>query len=865
MQVKYKSTKKDILNAGKTFYENLYSDCVRAENYEIISNLFTSSLEISKISDEARLNCDLKLQPDEILNSLKGLNNKKSPGTDGLTTEFYKFFWNDIKEYLLNSFNYSLETGELSIEQRRGIITLIPKKDKDKRHLKNWRPISLLNTDYKILTKTLANRLCKILPDIINEDQTGFIKGRYIGCNIRLLEDMIHYTAVSNTPGIILNIDFEKAFDSINWRFIEKTLETFNFGSNFIFYIKTLYNNITSTVINNGNISGWFPLERGVRQGCPISPYIFILVAELLAISVRENNKIEGIMVDDVEIKISQLADDTTCYLRNTNSVTELVNTLNVFGKCSGLKINIEKTKAKFIGSLIDSEDYVSDLEWTKDSLASLGVVISGNNLDHYELNYNKRILNLKYLLNSWKCRKLSLKGKITVVNTLALPPLFYLASIIWVPERVIKEVKQIITDFIWDGKPAKIAYNVLIQNISKGGLKLIDLETKIKALKVTWIRRLIIGKMERWKAIPMNLFKTKDFFKLFRSNESPRKSIPPFYQDVHKYWSELQIVNSKDRETLLCQIIWNNRYINTRILPLSCEKWLKKGIIYIKDILTESGEIMNHTEINNRYGVGCNYLNMLQIKYKIPLQWREILKGVNLNNYNFVNLDNMLLFRNGNKITTPNLTCKSVYSFFMEEKEIIPKCTLKWAEEYPKFNEAPQVMDLWANIFNIPFNDVRSTKLQSFQYKLVHRIITCRKTLFNMKIIDNPTCIFCEEVDDLIHFILFCPKTREFWNFFFNWWNGISDIKINSKCVELEESILFGFQIMEDEFKVLNYCIIHAKFYIYRNKIFGSNSLHLYEFLCELKRALRIEHDINCNNETEKSFSKFLFIYENL
>ncbi len=125
----------------------------------------------------------------------------------------------------------------MSIEQRRGIITLIPKKDKNKLFLKNWRPITLLNTDYKILTKTLSNRLCKILPYIIDEDQTGYIKGRYIGSNIRLIEDIILFTKTHNLPGIILNIDFEKAFDSINWNFIDRTLEAFNFGEIFRSFI----------------------------------------------------------------------------------------------------------------------------------------------------------------------------------------------------------------------------------------------------------------------------------------------------------------------------------------------------------------------------------------------------------------------------------------------------------------------------------------------------------------------------------------------------------------------------------------------------------------------------------------------------
>ena len=156
----------------------------------------------------------------------KGLQkNRKTPGTDGLPIEFYKIFWNEIKQPFINSITYSLTNGLLSVEQRRGVITLIPKKDKDRLLLKNWRPISLLNSDYKIITRALANRICQFLPHIIHNDQTGYIKGRFIGCNIRKLEDIIQITNMEKKKGLILNIDFEKAFDSLNWLFIENSLK----------------------------------------------------------------------------------------------------------------------------------------------------------------------------------------------------------------------------------------------------------------------------------------------------------------------------------------------------------------------------------------------------------------------------------------------------------------------------------------------------------------------------------------------------------------------------------------------------------------------------------------------------------------
>ena len=149
----------------------------------------------------------------ECLSVLKSMPNNKTPGTDGISTEWYKFFFRDIGQTVVDSYNYAFKHGNLSPDQRRGIIDLIPKKYKNPTSLKNWRPISLINTDYKLVSKCIAVRIKKVLHNIINGDQTGFMKGRYIGENIRLALDMIDYLSLNNMPGLMFMIDFEKAFD----------------------------------------------------------------------------------------------------------------------------------------------------------------------------------------------------------------------------------------------------------------------------------------------------------------------------------------------------------------------------------------------------------------------------------------------------------------------------------------------------------------------------------------------------------------------------------------------------------------------------------------------------------------------------
>ena len=202
--------------------------------------------------------------------------------------EFYKVFWKDISSFLISALNYAFDSGCLSVTQRRGVIKLIPKKDAELYFIKNWRPITLLNTDYKIAAKSIANRIKLVLPNLINHDQTGFLKGRFIGENIRLIDSIIQYATERNIPGLLLFIDFEKAFDSLEWPFIHDTLRSSGFGASLINWVKTLYSHSESCILNNGWASNFFEIQRGVRQGCPLSPYLFMLSAEVLATAIRK-------------------------------------------------------------------------------------------------------------------------------------------------------------------------------------------------------------------------------------------------------------------------------------------------------------------------------------------------------------------------------------------------------------------------------------------------------------------------------------------------------------------------------------------------------------------------------------------------
>ena len=314
--------RKEIETFFSALYETKISDSSQSQQSETLQN-FIESLDLPKLSNEEQAELEYDLSLEEVKNTLLSFENNKTPGEDGFTKEFYETFFDILCNDLLNSYKEAFHSGKLSISQRRGIISLIPKSDSDLTEMSSWRPITLLNIDYKILTKIIAKRIQTFLPKLIHSDQTGFVKGRYIGQNVRLLSGLMEYTSIEKLPGVLLFVDFEKAFDSLEWNLISKVLELFNFGPVIRKWFSVIYNDVESAAINTGFLTNYFKVSRGVRQGCPLSPFLFILAVEILACKIRKDPGGQGVFLPNgQEVKLSQFADDTTLIARDAASLT---------------------------------------------------------------------------------------------------------------------------------------------------------------------------------------------------------------------------------------------------------------------------------------------------------------------------------------------------------------------------------------------------------------------------------------------------------------------------------------------------------------------------------------------------------------
>lgn len=245
------------------FYQSLYAS--KNIDNKIIDD-YLSEINVPVISEDNKRMLDKFPTIEECTEAVNSMKHHKSPGLDGLPSEFYKCFWNVIGPYFYDALKDIYENKMMTYTQRQSVISLVFKKG-EKNSLKNYRPISLTNTDYKIIAFVFAKRLQKILKDIINDNQTAYIKGRYIGENNRLILDIFEFCESENVGGILLFLDFEKAFDSVEWNFLFKTLKKFNIGKFFITWANILYTNPIFKMKNNGWLSKSCSMTRGIRQG----------------------------------------------------------------------------------------------------------------------------------------------------------------------------------------------------------------------------------------------------------------------------------------------------------------------------------------------------------------------------------------------------------------------------------------------------------------------------------------------------------------------------------------------------------------------------------------------------------------------
>ena len=230
----------------QNYYSNLYEK--KNSHSEVECADYMDELQSSRLSEEEKMSCEELLTIHECYESLEKMNNNRTPGNDGLTKEFYLYFWSILGEYMVKSFNHSFTTGHLSTTQKQVIVTLLEKTDNDVRLIENWRPISLLNVDVKICSKALSKRMLNLLPKLIHPNQSAFVQSRNINEPLRFISDLFDYVEETGERYILFAADFQKAFDSVEHPSIFAALRRFGFGNEFIRWVRIMLTDIKSCV-----------------------------------------------------------------------------------------------------------------------------------------------------------------------------------------------------------------------------------------------------------------------------------------------------------------------------------------------------------------------------------------------------------------------------------------------------------------------------------------------------------------------------------------------------------------------------------------------------------------------------------------
>ncbi len=402
----------------KGFYTNLYK--AETDFDEPICKQYLDKLELTWISQMDKESLEAPLSLEELHVSLKSLQKGKSPGLDGLPPELYLEIWDLVGILMLNSFNFAIEHGAFHRDQKTSLISLLLKKGKDPLDCSSYRPISLIPCDLKIYAKVFASRLEKVIHSLIKEDQTGFIKGRNASDNMRRLLHILDFADSHPTPCAVFSLDAEKAFDRLVWNYMWAVLQCFSFGEHFVSMIKTLYHSPAASVITGNIISPSFPLQRGTRQGCPLSPLLFCLSLEPLAQAIRKSEV--SIKIHDHDHCISLYADDIILYIDHFDvSVSSVIKEFDNFSSLSGYKINWSKSALMPINNVKVNFSIPSFIP-IKESFIYLGITIYKNIHKIARDNFNNILVKVKNDIQRWKNLKVSLQGRISTVKMNLLP-----------------------------------------------------------------------------------------------------------------------------------------------------------------------------------------------------------------------------------------------------------------------------------------------------------------------------------------------------------------------------------------------------------------------------------------------------------
>ena len=759
---------KDILDHAKAFYSKLYSKQTTSETDEFFQHC-------PNISNSAREDLKKALTITDLKTALKSCKDS-TPGLDGIPYSYYKIFGNQLLPLVLESWQYSSVTGKLPQSQSTSVISLIPKIGKDKHYIKNWRPISLSSCDLKIITKAYSTKVSSHLSEIIIDSQMGYIPGRDINFNNRLMRAALEHCRTNDMDYALISLDAQKAYDSVDHEYISKTLSAYGFPTEFISAVNILHGNLFAQVQINGFLSDSFTIQRGVKQGDALSCALFIIAIDPLIRNIENNQNIPSLkLTNNCTIKTLAYADDIAIITHNKNECIN--NSFDEYMKltnASGLTLNADKTEilnlctsekrntvALYQGERIDIDH--------KPSITVCGNLLSLDDKVSYEVNVIDKINKLNKQLNRWKARYLTINGKMIIVKTFAISQLIFTSQFQTIRPKELKKIEHLCYSFIWNGTD-RVKRCYLKSGRDEGGINGIDVESFFHSIAVR------------------QFIKSNNFHKLSSLNDCP------YIKEDIKSQARLIL-----RKLLISQI--NDMDIDSPIdiewisnirLNLLVKSYSRAHITSCRLGITSFSSVTPELYRRGDYN---------QIRRVLPPKVLSI-----LDNQRMTTTDNIhLLLKLNNKahdiVKMPNKLLNVLIKNCLKKNLAYHPCE-KFA--IPK-NYFSDIRHTWQHLWQI-----KNPVLRAIRLKVLYKDIWCLEKRHKLGITSSSLCTSCGESESAIHQLFFCHNAKRIWNigmqimnvndFYYNIESFVKLIEVTNNSInEIIKSAIFKLLIQID------------------------------------------------------------------
>uniref|UniRef100_A0A8D3BRM1 Reverse transcriptase domain-containing protein n=1 Tax=Scophthalmus maximus TaxID=52904 RepID=A0A8D3BRM1_SCOMX len=766
------------------FYANLFGaeECSKECREELLDGL----PQLNQ-GEKAAL-ADLTME--ELTTAVHQMSSGKAPGIDGLSSDFFKQFWNFLGADFHSVLTECFRTGSLPVSCQRAVLSLLPKKG-DLALLKNWRPVSLLCTDYKLLSRALSNRLKNILEIVVHSDQTYCIPDRTIMDNIFLMRDVIDLCKYHNLSVGIVSLDQEKAFDRVDHSYLFSALKTFGVGDGFLAWVGVLYRDAQCLVKMGAGLSRPIPVKRGIRQGCPLSGQLYSLAIEPLLCMLRK--RLSGLTVpgslglDQDFPALSVYADDVNILVSNQQDVQNVQDTLSLYERASSARVNWAKSEALWVGQGRDQvmPSLPGGLEWGQEGLKVLGVFLGSEGFQKKNWAGVKEKVCARLSKWKWLLPQLSYRGRALVVNNLVASTLWHKLIALTPPRGLIEEVQRSIVDFFWSGKHW-IRAAALYLPVAEGGQGLINIQARIASFRLQSAQKLLFNCVPRWCDTARLLLRRagrlgydKHLF-LLQLGDVDLTGLTPFYSSVLEAWQIFQVtrnVNETPGLWVFEEPLFFSNFLRTRTLQsASLRANLREaGCTKLGHLMRMTAASVNRLrETSNITSARLVHRVVEEVCAALPPTLRALAEDRTLCDqwsegceYRFPSLsitpavgawqeggNQLLSFTTPHLVTFQEAGKKNLYQACVKTLTLNSLAGIEESRWTEFFGPDISPKGSWRSLYKLPVEK----RTADLQWRIVHGAIATNRYRAHLDPELGEGCIFCSHSETLVHLFVQCP-----------------------------------------------------------------------------------------------------------